>query len=503
MTSPGGRNRARITNLSTGVAGLDEVLGGGLPEYSFVLLAGDPGTGKTTLSQQIMFELATKERPAVHFTVLGEPPVKMLRYQQQFTFFDLDAVDERVYFINLSDDALKGDLDGVLTSITSTVERLNPGVVVVDSFRTIVRAASAENGDGVASLQVFLQRLALHLTTWQVTSFLVGEYSEPDALDNPVLTIADGIIWMHQSVERNSVVRKMQVVKMRGQAQLPGLHTIRMTADGVQIFPRIIKTPPETLRAVPTDRLSTGVAEVDEMLGGGIPARDSVLVAGPAGSGKSSLGTQFVAAGLRQGEAAVIAVFEERPKEYVQHAKAVDPQFEAMQEQGLLEILYLRPLDLSVDEVLLEIQGSVERSGATRLVIDSLSGFELALAPTFREDFRESLYRLVTALTGSGVTVLITAEIATSFTDLIFSPNLVSFLTDDIILQRYVELEGQLRKMMTVVKMRGSEHSHDIRLYEVTQQGLVIGEKLTDYEGLITGVARRRIASPDAQLPSQ
>ena len=497
MTSPDAPLRAQITLLETGVPGLDEILGGGLPEYSFVLLAGDPGTGKTTLSQQIMFTLATKERPAVHFTVLGEPPVKMLRYQQQFSFFDLSAVDERIHFVNLSDNALEGDLEAVLASITSTVERLNPSVVVVDSFRTIVRAAGADGASGIADLQGFLQRLALHLTSWQVTSFLVGEYSAPEALDNPVLTIADGIIWLHQSVDRNSVVRKMQVVKMRGQAQLPGLHTIRMTDDGVQIFPRIIKTLPETLRASPIERLSTGVAEVDEMLGGGIPARDSVLIAGPAGSGKSSLSTQFVAAGLREGEAAVIAVFEERPKEYVQHAKDFDPEFEAMIDRGLLEILYLRPLDLSVDEVLLEVQAAVERSGAKRLVIDSLSGFELALAPTFREDFRESLYRLVTALTGSGVTVMITAEIATSFTDLIFSPNLVSFLTDDIILQRYVELEGQLRKMMTVVKMRGSEHSHDIRLYEVTESGLVIGEKLTDYEGLITGVARRRSGGAD------
>ena len=492
MTSSREPARAQITQLSTGVPGLDEVLGGGLPEYSFVLLAGDPGTGKTTLSQQIMFALATRERPAVHFTVLGEPAVKMLRYQQQFDFFDVSAVDDRVFFVNLSDQALEGDLEALLAAITSTVERLNPSIVVVDSFRTIVRAASVDLAAGLANLQSFTQRLALHLTSWQVTSFLVGEYSAPDAPDNPVMTIADGIVWLHQSVQRNSVVRKMQVVKMRGQAQLPGLHTMRMSESGVQVFPRIIRILPEVARPQPMERLSTGVPEMDELMAGGIPERDSVLIAGPAGSGKSTFAAKFIAAGLRLGEPAVIAVFEERPGEYVRHFAEFEPDLGEMAKQRKLELLYLRPLDLSVDEVLLEIQAAVKRTGARRLVIDSLSGFELALAPTFRDDFRESLYRLVNALTGAGVTVVMTAEVSTSFTDLVFSPNLVSFLTDDIILQRYVEIDGRLRKMMVVIKMRGSEHSDDLRLYEVSEQGLVIGERVTGYEGMVRGVAELR-----------
>jgi circadian clock protein KaiC len=151
----------------------------------------------------------------------------------------------------------------------------------------------------------------------------------------------------------------------------------------------------------------------------------------------------------------------------------------------------LRPLDLSVDEALLEIQAAVARVKAERLVIDSLSGFELALAPTFRQDFRESLYRMVEALTGSGVTVFMTVEVAESFTDLRFSPDLISFLTDDVVMQRYVEIEGRIRKVMTVIKMRGSEHSKDLRLYDVTKGGLVVGGTLYDYRGIITGVAVR------------
>ena len=498
MTNQGGRQRAIINRLTTSVPGLDEVVGGGLPEFSFNLIAGAPGTGKTTLSHQIMFNLATPERPALHFTVLGEPPLKMLRYQQQFTFFDYEKVENgSVRFLNLSEQAIAGDLRAILDAIREQVEQVNPGVVVVDSFRTIVRAADGNGGSDV-DLQSFLQELALLLTTWQATTFLVGEYMDSETQDNPVFTIADGVIWLHQMVDRNSIVRKLQVVKMRGHAPLPGLHTMRVTDDGVQVFPRILRPPAIDDVSRPTERLSVGLSDLDEMLGGGIPAWDAVLVAGPAGSGKSSLSTQFIVAGLERGEPGVIAVFEEHPKEYIERAKVPGrPDLDRAVTDGLLEVLYLRPLDLSVDEALLEIQEAVRRIGATRLTIDSLSGFELALAPTFREDFRESLYRMVNALTGGGVTVFMTAEVPQSFTDLVLSPNLVSFLTDDIILQRYIELNGQLRKAMTVVKMRGSGHSQDIRLYEVTEDGLVLGETLTDHYGTITGIPRRQMPQGD------
>jgi circadian clock protein KaiC len=479
-----------INKLPTGVPGLDEVLGGGIPEFSFNLIVGAPGTGKTTLSQQMMFALATPERPALHFTVVGEPSLKMLRYQQQFSFFDAAKIGNSVHYVNLSNATLAEGLDAVLEAIVREVEQVSPSVVVVDSFRTIMRAAGVASG-GSMELQGFLERLAIHLTSWQATTFLVGEYAESDGTDNVVFTVADGILWLHQSIDRNSGVRKMQAMKVRGQAPLPGLHTMRITQAGLHVFPRILRRVAEIESKRPDKRLSTGVKALDTMLGGGIPAWDSLLVTGPAGSGKSALATQFVAAGLSAGEPAVIAVFEEHPKEFLAHAKNMGPDLQAMADKGLLEVIYLRPLDLSVDEALLEIQAAVVRTKAQRLVIDSLSGFELALAPTFRVDFRESLYRMVGALTGSGVTVFMTVEVAESFTDLRFSTDLISFLTDDVIFQRYVEIEGQMRKVMTVIKMRGSEHSKDLRLYDVTKGGLVVRETLYDYRGIVTGVAQR------------
>lgn len=482
-----GNDRVTIRKLSTGVPGLDDILGGGLPEYSFNIIAGTPGCGKTTLAHQVMFANATPARPALYFTVLGEPSIKMLRYQQQFEFFDSSKLNTAVRFINLSQVVLESDLDAVLAEIVKEVEATQPSLVVVDSFRTVVRKSSG--GTVEADLQSFVQRLALHLTSWQATTFLIGEYVEGEMRDNPVFTVADGLFWLSQQVERNSIVRKIQIMKLRGQASVPGLHTIRITNAGLQAFPRTFGLTGRTKRrSGERRRLSCGVAELDAMMGGGIPEGDSFLIAGPSGSGKSVFATQFVAAGLSRGEPGIVAIFEERPEEYAGRAQTLGMDFEKSQQDGQLNILYLRPLDLSVDETLREIIDAVERTGAKRLVIDSLAGFELALAPGFREDFRESLYRMIGALTRTGVTIVSTVELVESFTELAFSPYAISFLSDDIIRMRYIEIQGQLRKVLMVVKMRGGNHSKDIREYEITSQGLQIGKRLTGYRGLISGV---------------
>ena len=428
-----------------------------------------------------MFALATPGRPALYFTVLGEPPLKMLRYQQQMGFFDPAKVGSSVRFQDVSDVVLEQNLTMVLERIVRQVEVAEPGMVFVDSFQTIVRAASGADRREI-DLQSFVQRLAVHLTTWQATTFLIGE-DGGDLGGNPVFTVADGILALSQSVDRNSVVRKLQVVKSRGQAPMPGLHTFRIGREGIRVFPRMTMAMPEADRSRPAGRAATGVAGLDELVGGGIPRGDAVLVAGPSGAGKSVLTAQFVAAGARQGEPGVIAVFEEHPEEYLRRASALGSDLADMARRGTVEIIYLRPLDLSPDETLFAIRDAVARVGARRVAIDSLSGFELALAPTFRQDFRESLYRLVGALTGTGVTVLLTMETTQGAGELRFSPYVISFLADDILLLRYVERAGQLRKSLAVVKMRNSDHRKDLVRYEITAQGMVMRESLREEAG--------------------
>ena len=488
--------KVAIRTLQTGVAGLDEILGGGLPEYSFNILAGSPGCGKTTLAHQIIFANATMERPALYFTVLGEPAIKMLRYQQQFSFFDMAKVNKSIRFINLSESVLNNPLEMLLAEISREVEARNPGFVVIDSFRSVVRKMNERNLHEI-DIQSFIQRLSLLLTSWQATTFLVGEYSEEEMQGNPIFTVCDGLFWLTQNVERNSVVRKLQVMKLRGQGSVPGLHTIRIGNFGLQAFSRTLGLVPKKTRRGRRPRLSFGIPEMDRMMGGGIPAGDSLLLAGPSGTGKSVLASHFIAQGLRIGESAIIAIFEERPEGYSRRADGLGMNFSKPEELGTLEILYLRPLDLSVDEAMQEILDAIKRTGAKRLVIDSLTGFEMALAPGFRTDFRESLYRMIAVLTGVGVTIVSTVEIEDSFTSFAFSHYAISFLTDDIIRMRYVEVDGVLRRVLVVVKTRSGDHSKEIREFNISDSGLSVTDSVFNgYQALTSGLPERSDIPP-------
>lgn len=282
------------------------------------------------------------------------------------------------------------------------------------------------------------------------------------------------------------------MLKCRGSETLPGMHIFRMSSAGLQAFPRMLGLGALKNQKRSGKRLSTGIPELDSMMAGGVPEGDSIMVAGASGTGKSILCTQFIAEGLRQGEAAIIAVFEERPEEYITRAAGFGLDLRTPQNSEKLEVIYLRPLDLTVDEALHEIMSAVKRVGAKRLVIDSLAGFERALAPDFREDFEESLYRMFVSLTGIGVTILSTLMLEESFVKPPSSNYAISFLTDDIIRLRYVEIDGHLRKILMVVKMRGGQHSKEIRDYEITDKGFELSTTaLEGYAGLTTGVPGR------------
>lgn len=483
--------QVQIRRLVSGIPGFDELMGGGVPEFSFNLIAGTPGSGKTTLAHQMMFSMASPTCRAIFFTVLGEPPLKMLRYQQQFSFFEFEKLDNSIRFVNLSGDMLDGDFERVLARISDEVEEFEPSLVFVDSFRSVVHSARSDD-HGSAALQYFVQQLGMQMTSWQATTFLIGEYLQPEVESGPVFTVADGILWLSQLVRGDSLVRKIQVVKMRGGSQKLGVHTFRMDDSGVRVFPRAVLQGAETERASygADERLSLGVPELDDMMGGGVPTGYSVLVVGPSGSGKTILTTEFLAEGARQGETGVIAAFEKSPNQLL------SLKLNKLVQDGSVSVINTRTLDLSIDEVLHDLVTKIKQTKAKRVVIDSLSGFEMALSSIFRDNFRESLYRLVAVLTGMGATVLMTAELEDRYEMLRFSSYGNAFLADAIIMHRYVELDGQLRRVVSVVKVRGSQHSKDVRFFDILGDEVRIGMRLADYSGILSGqpVRARRAA---------
>jgi circadian clock protein KaiC len=489
--------KVRIHRLKTGVPGLDNLMGGGLPEFSFNLIAGSPGSGKTTLAHQLMFALATPASPALFFSVLGEPTLKMLRYQQQFSFFEPEKIKKSIHYFNLSAELADGDFDRVLKQIIEEVKKYSPGFVFVDSFRSIVQSKDKDLGE--AALERFLHQLAVHLTTWQATTFLIGEYLIPESKSSPLFTIADGIFWMSQNLQRNSLVRKIQVIKLRGQAQAPGLHTFRIGDSGIQIYPRAIVNAGASVDSTSNTaaeelRVPMGIPGLDDMLGGGLPRGYSLLVVGPSGSGKTILATEFLAEGVRRGETGVIAAFEKSPSQLL---SCTLNELIKIKQVGVIET---RALDLSIDQTLHDLIDMITKMEAKRVVIDSLSGFELALAPEFQEDFRGSLYRMIAELTGMGVTILMTSELEDRYTDLRFSPFGSAFLADAIIVQRYIEIEGEFKRAISVVKVRGSQHSKQIRLFDITDAGIALGIPLSEYDGIMTGRPRQTSGREQSDL---
>ena len=316
-TPPSMSGKVSIQRLPSGIPGLDAVLGGGVPEFSFNLIAGSPGAGKTTLVQQMMFALARPDRRALFFTVLGEPPLKMLRYQQQFAFFDVAKINESVRFINLSEEVRSGGLAVVLKRIVKEVEATSPAIVIVDSFRSVIQVARRQKGK--LDLQEFVQDLGVRLTGWQATTFLVGDFLTGTE-DHPIFTVADGLVWLYQSLDRNSMVRKMQVMKMRGQAPIPGLHTFRITGE------RSSGISASGLQPIGHDgrhrqdeaSIATAIASACRLStrcwAAAFLPDTSMLVAGPSGSGKTVLASQFILEGTRRGEPGIMAVFEKRPE---------------------------------------------------------------------------------------------------------------------------------------------------------------------------------------------
>ena len=237
-----------------------------------------------------------------------------------------------------------------------------------------------------------------------------------------------------------------------------------------------------------------GTPGLDEMMGGGLPHGYSVLCAGPSGSGKSILAGAFLVEGARNGETGVIAAFEQRAN----HSRG--PAIVDLIASGRVGVVDTRAATMSVPELATLLVDEVRRLKATRVVIDSLSGFELALAPTFRDEFRESIAHMMTALAATGAAVMMTSELEDRYTDLRFSPYGTAFLTDAIIVQRYIEVDSRLERMIAVVKVRASDHSKELRLYHIDESGIRIGKTLPGREGLLGGRPTLTHAPP---LPSK
>jgi circadian clock protein KaiC len=465
--------------LSTGVEELDLVLDGGLQSGSLVVLAGGPGTGKTILAQQICFASASRDHKAIYYTTLSEPHSKLVRHLEPFSFFDADALGDSVEFIHLGDLLLQEDGGGLDTVVSEVVDRCfadTPAVVVIDSAKALQVFADDQ------SLRAAYYELASRVAHTQAVVILVGEYTAGEIERNVEFALADGIIQLANEAYEPVDRRWLRVVKMRGALHLAGRHSFRITQDGCEVFPRLETIVMQGKASDVTGRVASGVPRLDELLGGGIPAGDATAVLGPSGCGKTVLGLRFIAQGLAEGERCLYASFQESASALVKKAASFGWDLEGPLESGQLVIHHVPQGELNLDTLGAVVRSEVSDGSVRRIILDSLA--ELVVAVRESDRFPAYARSLIGFIRAAGASVIVTSE-TTALGPEAEPIGGLSFLFNNVLLLRYIEMESETRRALSILKMRDSAHAKGVYQFEIDAHGFDLMDKLEEVSGVL------------------
>ncbi len=456
-----------MERFSTGNVRLDEVLGGGLVLDAITLVVGAPGTGKTILSEQCVFANATPERPGLYLSTVSEPFDRLLRYGQSLDFFDTAQLGRSVFYDDLGDALHQHGLPAVLERLDTLIKAHHPGIVVIDSFKALRTFATSD-----AEFRRFLHELAGRLTVVAVSSLWVGEYEPDEATNSPEFAVADAVIGLEMRRSAERAGRYLSVRKLRGGEFLSGDHVYRIASSGLVVFPRLADLRDPTGYSVNGQRVSSGIAALDDALEDGYWPGSTTLIAGPSGAGKSLMGLHFVFAGAAQDEPGVFVTLQEnRP----QLARVIS-RFGWTIDHPNVTIMDRSPVDLYVDELVYELLDQIREAGARRLVVDSLNDLIVATPDPMR--LREFLYSLVQRCARLGVSLMFTYETAELFRITRLSELGMSHIADNVVLLQHVQDGSQMRRALTVLKSRGSMNSAIISEFTISTEGITLGQPL-------------------------
>lgn len=468
----------------TGIAGLDELLRGGLPKGHIFLIEGMPGSGKTTLALQFILEgVAVGERTL--YVTLSES-WRDLQLAARSHGWSLDGVEclELLLASDLGSEPesimyhpSEIELSETLRRIRDAVQQSKPSRVVVDSL-TEIRLQS----QGPLRYRREVLSIREYLRSCGCTALLLDELRE----EMTAQSVVHGIIEMHrQTPEFGQSRRRIQVAKMRGVGFCEGFHDYVIERGGLKVFPRIINADHRTESI--GEIVSSDLPRLDLLLGGGLPAGSTTLLVGPAGSGKSSIASQYVIGSLRKNRDAAIFTFDETVASYLTRGAGLGIDLRPFVEKGLLRLRQIDPGEVLPGQFAQMVRTAVEEQHVRILVIDSLSGYINAM-PDERSVLVQ-LHELVTYLNHKGVLTLLVLSQAGLF-DSPENPIDTSYLTDNVLLFRLFEAAGEVRRAISMVKKRTGPHEFTIRELKISSAGLGIGEPLTQFQGVLTGVPR-------------
>lgn len=479
-----GRTRpAALQLVATGVRGLDEVLRGGFVAGDTYLVAGAPGTGKTTLGNQLAFAHAARGGTALITTLLAESHDRMIARLREFDFFDEGMVGERLHYVSLLGTLETEGLEGLLAELRRLVRSHRASLLVVDGT-----AVAQDLASSVFDYRRFTQQLQVQSSLAGCTALLLSNRPAEDA--DPVSTHVDGLLLLRRERLNDRALRTLEVTKLRGVNHLLGLRDFAIGSAAIVVFPRLEAALASTPPPPPTggDRIGFGIADLDAMLDGGLLPGSSTALLGSPGVGKTILALHFATEGARRGEPVLFVAFRETASALAAAARAVGLDLTRYFDDGTLRVLWRAPLELSPDDWAWQVIRAVDEHRPRRLVVDAFSDIAQYLRdPGRRYGFGVAL---TTHLRRRGVTSMLTVEL-----DAVAGPSLTlpqpaaSAVVDNGILLRSVELRSRLHRLISVLKTRQSGFDPAIREFTIGGNGVAVGDVFVGAAALLSGFA--------------
>ena len=470
-----------LERVPTGIPGLDTILRGGFLKAGIYIVRGEPGTGKTILGNQFCFNHVAAGHRAVYVTLLAETHDRMMQHMQIMSFFDSSRIPDGLYYVNgfsvLEEDGLKG----FINLLRHEIRTHDATLLILDGL-----IATEESSESERDFKKFIHELQAHIAIEGCTALLLTNGRRNSY--HPEHTMVDGLIELHDVLFGTQAEREIEVHKLRGTDALRGRHPFRITNQGIVVYPRIeaLLARPSGDDQWPNERCATGVDQLDKMLGGGIPRGTTTLVLGASGSGKTSLGLHFLSQSSAE-EPGLFFGFYETPLRLRVKAAGIGIALDGLIEQGHLEILWHPPTEDILDALGNRLIEAVRCRRVKRLVIDGLLGFQEIAA-----DRPHRIGRFLTALANElralSVTTFYTAETRNLIGGAIEGPTIgLSTIAENLILLRYVEIRSQLRRLISVIKMRDSDFDSSLREFRITGHGFELAQTFHSAEAILSG----------------
>jgi circadian clock protein KaiC len=463
----GGSKPAGLGRITSGNVQLDAILAGGFPSNSINMLMGEPGSGKTILAEALIFANASADgRPILYLTTLSEPLEKVVRYLQQFSFYDEDKLmSGAIRYESIGAELAESGISALVPKLREVIKTISPKIIVIDSFKAIHDLSTS-----VPEMRRMLYEVSGLLSAYEVTAFFLGEYSDDQISLFPEFAVADAMLELARKKQGTRDERYLRVLKLRGSHYQEGLHAFRITHDGLDVFPRLTSPVIPLRYTTNNDRLSTGVEGLDKIMQGGVWAGGATLLEGPTGAGKTTLALQFILEGLKRGEAGLYVNFQENPTQLARSIESLGWSFEDAQKKGL-HLLYASPVELQIDSILVELFRTIKEHDIKRVVVDAIG--DLIVASSDLNRLYSYLYALVQHFIARRVVCMMTLE--TTSSGVVPMEGQISALTDAI-LRLDVELDGdKARRTLQIVKARGTNHDLDIQELRITSHGVEVG----------------------------